>query len=1548
MMKGDCLSSFHPLVREWFSARYGNPTAVQEETWRRVAAGEHVLAIAPTGSGKTLAAFLNAISRLASGELDPARLSVLYVSPLKALNEDVRRNLELPLGELSALFRERGEPFPDIRAETRSGDTPESQRRRFLARPPAILCTTPESLAILLDSPRARPVLQGVRLVVLDEVHAVAGSKRGSLLAASVGRLCLLSGEFQRIALSATLRPPEAAAEYVGGLAMLRDASGRLLGYERRRVSVVAPATEKRIEFSVEWPRASPQPAGNPAEAGDRGSGSLVDESRYDAIIPAIAARLEGVRSLLVFTDSRRRAERMAFLLNELVGEGTAYAHHGSLAREARLVIEERFKSGELRCVVATASLELGIDIGSVDEVILAGAPPEVNAALQRAGRSGHGVGAVSRAVLYPFHGMDLLRSAAVVEGADARAVEAFKPPQSPLDILAQVILSMAAEREWQLDELYETICSFPPFVALARGLFDSTLQMLAGRYAPPEEPGAAAGPLRAPARLRELEPRVYIDAATGLVRARDGMRALLYTSGGAIPDRGHYSMRLAGSGQRIGELDEEFVYERKVGDAFTMGAQSWRIAGISAEAVEVVPEAAPSDFIPFWHAEARYRSPEVSSRLLALVDRLSRLSEEEGEKYLASSFHFSEEAARVAYRFVSAQKAAAGSSSALPGRRRVAVEACSSSDSSPGPSRRGAQAVVVHTLLGGAVNEPLSLALAAAFEEEGGLAPEVIADDDFVLVILPPGGSDSSPEDGAAYVASLLARLGPRARLLSLVRRRLEGSGLFGAQFRENAGRALLLPRGGFGKRSPLWITRLKAKRLFDAVSAFPDFPVTTETWRSCLADAFDMDALSDLVDGLASGRVEVSTFATRKPSPFAREALWRETGAYMYEGDAMKSGGSSSISDKVIEEALLSSRLRPRLSPSLIEDFERRQKRLIPGWGPDDPFELAEWVRERVLVPASELSAICGSGAAGLADALAADPGVGGRLVRITLPGASEEALVHAERRDELVAEPGSFFAEWLRHEALVGRERMAGLFGLSPDAQASLLSDLVDEGIVVVDDFRGSGGRTELVDAENLEILLRLARRAARAVVEARPANELFRLVSSIQGLAVGGGGDPREGAGGDLQAGAGGDLQAGAGGEQERALLARLGASLDSLSGFALPPRLWEADILPARLPRYAPRHLDSLLESEPRLWYGAGRESLAFARAEELEWLCPSSPPSRLLPADGAFLDFWEIKKRSGEAKSRAVALELWKEAWAGSVSSEGYDAMRQGITGRFGALLPDAEADSAAGGKPGFGGARRLPMAMRERWKAGAPVHGRWFSLELESRPGEEDALEREEAATARVRILLARYGLLCRGILEREAPAFRWGALFPAMRRMELAGELVFGRFFEGLDGPQFMGQEAFELYKRLGGGEPGTDGASALPVWLSVLDPAAQPAWLVPAPSRPSGWLDPPDRLAGNRLAIMDGFVAATLTRAGTELVLAPAIRAGTGREPGDVASGSSSAVLGGLARQRSRMDRKLVLKRVNGIEAARSPEAQALMDLGFEADRGSLVLW
>jgi ATP-dependent Lhr-like helicase len=1002
--------------------------------------------------------------------------------------------------------------------------------------------------------------------------------------------------------------------------------------------------------------------------------------------------------------------------------------------------------------------------------------------------------------------------------------------------------------------------------------------------------------------RLRELEPRIAIDAATGAVLACKGARGLLFSSGGTIPDRGLFSLRVAGSKVRIGELDEEFVWERKAGEVFTLGAQAWRITEIGSEAVIVVPAASDPDIVPFWKGEARFRSPETSSRALALLDELGELDEEGGAAALVSGYGFSAAAAGACVRFVAAQKAAGSGLASLPLTRRLVLEEHVEAGSKGDWNR-----LVLHTLRGLAINEPLALALAAAIEEECGLPVQRLTDDDLILLVIPK-------VEGFDPVSAFMRSFRSFAKgdsLDRLVRASLEGSGIFGAQFRENAGRALLLPRGMPGKRTPLWMTRLRARKLFEAVRGRADFPVIVETWRSCLGDLFDLEGARALAAGVAEGRVEISAFSSRAPSPFAREALWKEIGENMYRGDELRWKASSSVSDRAIAEALRSARLRPRLDPGLVADFESRLKRLVPLWAPDGLMTLAEWARERVLIPVSELPAILASGGALLATALEDDPDCGGRLLRLTLPGAAEEVLVHAERARSLEADPVSHIAEWLRREAAVTPSRIASLFGVSGAELDGALDDLVEDGTVVADLLIEGSEAESVIDAQNLEILLRRARSAARPAVEARPPGDLARLVFSVQGLG------------------------STAGLRRPAVGRAALEGALEALAGTAAPAALWEEELLPARVAGYRGADLDSVLASTPWQWFGLGKARISLSRVDDLELFLPRSrDSSQLLSEGGESLDFWAIRERAGLSSAEA-ARALWAEAWKGLVASDSFRDIREGVANGFGAALggsPEAEE------RLPYGVPRRVPRALRERWRGGAPMSGTWFALELsdEGDTDESDVLDEASLDSARVRILASRYGLLCRDMLEREEKGMRWGDLFPAMRRLELAGELLAGRFFEGVEGPQFLDPAVFSAFAALGRDiEVAAAERGYGPVWINALDPAASALY---AASERQTLLPP--RLAANRICVDRGLVVAASTRSYRELALD--LAADDQRLP---------AVLGLFrsARERDlRPEHRVIVDRINGEAAGHCSYSDALRAVGFEADRGRMVLW
>ncbi|MDR1949148.1 MAG: DEAD/DEAH box helicase [Spirochaetaceae bacterium] len=1515
-------ASFHPLVRTWFTETYGEPTGVQAEAWPLLAEGEHLLALAPTGSGKTLTGFLAAISRFIDQSYPADALSVLYVSPLKALNEDIRRNLLEPIRSLGDRFAREGLPFPEIRVETRSGDTPQSERRRFLVKPPSILALTPESLAIILLNPRGRQILSGVRYLILDEIHAALGTKRGTFLACQIDRLALIAGEFQRVGLSATVYPPERAAEFVAGV--------------RRRVRIVSPPAKKRIDFMVDFPPVPREAAGEAVPPPDKKADRY--GPRYAALIAYILERLAAVNrnrageeapdgpagsgaspTILVFTDSRRRAERIAFLLNREAGDTVACAHHGSLSLELRRAVERRLAEGRIPCVVATGSLELGIDIGGVEEVILAGSPGSSASALQRIGRSGHGVGRESRGRLIPFNGPDLIQAAALGGAIEDREIEETLPIMNPQDILAQVILELCAEQKRYVEELYGILRGFYAFQTLSRSAYDQVIRMLTGRY-----PGAEDSPLR----IRELKPRLYLDALTGELRPAEGLLLLLYTSGGVIVNRGYYSLRLP-DGVKIGELDEEFVWERRIGDRFDFGARSWSITAIGAEAVEVVPLESPSDYAPFWKADPVYRSPLLVRRILELFDAVEQKGGIGPDTPLGTAARLSAAALGELGEFIRRQREAQGGLP-LPGLSRLPVELIDN------PLARGdIKAVLLHSFRGGRVNYPLSLAMAEELEEHLKLRVEVTADDNGILLSLPAGEGPEPAFPGEALIRGCLLRLGEGRRGEELFRARLESSGVFGAAFREAAERSLLLPKAAFGRRSPLWITRQRSKRLFDAVAGFGDFPAVAEAWRSCLADQFDMEGFRRLLEDIREGALELSFFRTTKPSPFARDLVWKETNTFMYVYDEQPGKRGVSLSDQVIAEALGDGARRPPLPAGLIRDFCSRLRREAEGWAPEDGEGLREWVKERIAIPQDEWETLFGALPRELQEICRADPGLGGSLCRREAEGrapASPPSWVHREWLPVWRERPLEVLGPWLRYEGPVSIGRIAAVFGVSPaeaEAAADALAETGDlvRGIAVeapggttggTDPAGGAGGTDLVCDRENLELLLRLLRKKARPALPERPAALLSPFLARRQGILP-----PCRGNRPGTEA-------------PDRE------PPWKSLSGCAAPAALWEGELFPVRYPGYTPDLLDREIAAGRLLWYGADRERVAFCLPDEPDLVFSGYPEEPFAGCPAGFLDrprdFWELKEALGRDNQSCVKA-LWEETWKGRLSADSFEPVRRGIAGGFAkkgfspAGLPEQRL-APPPGRPG----RHIPRALRNRWQGGPPVPGKWFSLATDyagggGNGGEAgagtggDTLDEEGLNRDRVRLLLRRWGILARPLLEREEGPLLWGKLLPTIRRMELAGELLAGRFFAGINSLQFAGPDI--------AGELTAAEAEGGVYWMNAADPASPAGLAVTGLDRRL-----PSRISSARICFRGAELVARSGRGGKDLeIFIP---------PGDPSLGE---ILEGfiLPRRRAVNPRqKMTVETVNGEAAGTSEYADALKALGFIPDRGKLILW
>src|SRR5713226_5436136 len=857
----DPLAVFSPRTRAWFEEAFSAPTPAQELGWPAIASGRDTLIQAPTGSGKTLAAFLYGIDKLNSEPGEGLRL--IYVSPLKALNYDIERNLRGPLAGLQS----------ELRVGVRTGDTPQKERAAMLRNPPDILITTPESLYLLLTS-RARENLKGVRTLILDEVHAVAGTKRGAHLALSVERLRRLADEpFQRIGLSATQRPLEEIGRFVSGA---------------REIQLVDAGVAKELDLKVVVPVEDMREPGASQDVGSEGSQSSI----WPSIYPEILKLVEEHRSTIVFVNNRRLAERLALRLNELAEKEVARAHHGSIAREQRVEIEELLKAGQIPCLVATSSLELGIDMGAVDLVIQVESPKSVARGLQRVGRAGHELGAVSKGRIFPKFRADLLESAVVAKRMLEGAIEETVIPRNPLDVLAQQIVAIAADEEIAVDELHELVRGAYPFADLARQQLENVLDMLAGRY-PSDE-------------FAELRPRIIWDRTAGVIRGRSDARRLAVTNAGTIPDRGLYGVFIADGGGRVGELDEEMVYEARAGQTFLLGASTWRIEEITRDRVLVSPAPGVPGAVPFWKGEGVGRPYELGEAIGRTSREVVSLPEEKALERLRGEYLLDERAARNLLTFLTEQQAATG---AVPSDRTIVVERFR--------DEIGDWRVCILTPFGARVHAPWALALGARLRDALGIEAQSIWSDDGIALHLPDADAPPPTED-------LLIQ---PDELEDLVVQEVGQSALFGARFRENAARALLIPRRRPGERTPLWQQRLKAQSLLQVARRYGSFPVILETYRECLQDVFDLPSLKKLLHGLRTRELDLVDVETPSASPYAAALLFDYIATYMYEDDtppAERRAQALSLDRELLKELLGQEELRDLLDVRAVEEVE------------------------------------------------------------------------------------------------------------------------------------------------------------------------------------------------------------------------------------------------------------------------------------------------------------------------------------------------------------------------------------------------------------------------------------------------------------------------------------------------------------------------------------------------------------------------------------------------------------------------------------------------
>ncbi|MFE1645945.1 DEAD/DEAH box helicase [Microbacterium sp. P01] len=1588
----DVLDRFGPATADWFRSAFTAPTSAQQGAWEAISAGKHALVVAPTGSGKTLSAFLWAIDRVfrdkkaqpdAAASAPPRRkrgatapvvekppaTRILYISPLKALGVDVERNLRSPLVGIAQSARRLGVEVPHVTVGVRSGDTTSSDRRKLVTDPPDILITTPESLYLMLTS-QAGETLRGVDTVIVDEVHAVAATKRGAHLAVSLERLDALRRSYdsdadpaQRIGLSATVRPIDEVARFLGGSAP---------------VEIVAPRATKAFDLTVVVPvddmlnpppppgsepppRTAPETDAAPDEdwfAGDarvRPENTEMSGSVWPHVEEAIVDRILQHRSTIVFSNSRRLAERLTGRLNEIYSERLgldlpeasvpaatmaqagstggaepvlAKAHHGSVSKEQRAQVEEELKAGVLRCVVATSSLELGIDMGAVDLVIQVEAPPSAASGLQRVGRAGHQVGEVSRAALFPKHRGDVLHTAIVTERMLAGQIEAISIPQNPLDILAQQTVAASALGSIDVEEWFETVKRSAPFRMLPRSAYEATLDLLAGRY-PSDE-------------FAELRPRLVWDRDKGTLTGRPGSQRIAVTSGGTIPDRGLFGVFIAGESQnaRVGELDEEMVYESRVNDVFTLGTTSWRIVEITHDRVNVLPAYGQPGKLPFWHGDGIGRPAELGEALGKFSRDLLSVSREKAQDRLSEA-GLDDRASANLLAYLDEQKEATGS---LPTDKSLTVEL--------GRDEVGDWRVILHSPYGMKVHAPWALAVNARIRERLGVEGAAVASDDGIIARVPDATAE--PPGAELFVFD-------PDELEQIVTNEVGGSALFASRFRECAARALLMPRMNPNKRSPLWQQRQRSAQLLEVAKRHPTFPIILETLREVLQDVYDVPALLRIARSIGDRRIRLVEITTTQPSPFARDLLFGYVGAFMYEGDsplAERRAAALSVDPALLSELLGKVEMRELLDPDIIAQFEREAQRLDPDrrargvegvadllrvLGPLDAAEVA--LRLDPVEQASDSTADASETDEGSAPQTAQTESMRAllrdeasahltaladarRAIAVTIAGVPRIAAIEdaGRLRDALgvalpVGIPLAFLephsdpmsdlvARYARTHGPFTADAVAERFGVGVAVARQTLQRLESRGRITsgyfLPDTSDAGTRAggaqdqEWCDTEVLRRLRMRSLAAIRGSVEPVPPEAFARFLPTWQHVTR-----PLEGIDG-------------------------VAAVIEQLAGVPIPASAWESLILPARVADYRPTMLDELTASGEVLWSGGGSlpgrdgwialhpaDAAALTLAAPEDEVAPESLEERVLTAlagGGAYFAA-QLKQLTEAENEQSVIEALWSLTWSGRITNDTFAPIRT--------LL--------GGGAQTHRVARKTPRSRLYRGttipRQGTPprppaLGGRWSLLPA---PESDPTLR----ATASASLLLDRYGVVTRGSVQSEGLPGGFAQAYRVLAGFEQAGHCRRGYVIEKLGAAQFAASATVDRLREFAGLP---DPAPLRTITLAATDPAnpygAALAW--PAIE---GVGHRPGRKAGGLVVIVDGALTIYLERGGKSAL------AFTDDEARLAAATKSLATTA-----RARHLDTLTIEQVNGEFVYGTAVGRALRDAGFaESPRG-----
>ncbi len=1486
----DPLAPFIPAVQRWFRDALGEPTPPQAMGWPAIQQGRSALITAPTGSGKTLAAFLWGLNELWSRGLDGDEISgvqLLYISPLRALGNDIHRNLEVPLEGVRAEAERSGIDLPTISLAIRSGDTPPQDRQSMVRHPPHVLITTPESLYLLLTSPRARRILATVRTVIVDEVHALMESKRGVHLALSLERLGELTQRpLQRIGLSATIRPLEEAARFLGG-----QAAG-----VPREVTIVDAGGRKDMDLQVLSPVEDFR--------------DLPGNTTWPSIARTVFDLVADHESSLVFVNDRTQVEKVTGLLNEIGPAELAQSHHGSLSRERRVAVERALKRGEIPALVATSSLELGIDIGAVDMVVQISSPMSVARGLQRVGRAGHLLELTSIGRIIPKHRRDVLECAAVTREMLNGRIESVRVPRNCLDVLAQQVTAMVAVEPWATADILRIVRQAYPYAELSEAQLEGVLSMLAGRF-----------PVRDFAGLR---PRVFWDEIEGQVRGLPNAARLALTSSGTIPERGYYPAIHAAEGTRLGELDEEFVFEAEIGTVFSLGTAAWRIVDIRPDRVLVAPATGEQANAPFWKGDGLGRPYELGRRIGAFTrEALERIHDPAFLSWVKGEASLDDAAATNLRTFLLDQEEATG---VVPTDRELLLESFR--------DELGDLRMILHTPFGRRINAPWAMALTARIRSALGVTASVAYNDDGIVFRLP---DTDAPLPLEAFISV------QAGSIEDTISEELEGSPLLGAAFREAAERALVLRKAMPGKRTPLWLQRLRAGDLLELAREYPSFPVLVEAYRECLEQYFDLPGLREVLRDIERGDLRVAVVDTPYPSPFAAGHLYDLVASYLYDDDAPRAERRSQLlgmNRELLKDILDERVLRDLLEPEAIDHVEAVLQRRAPGWRARSGDELLNVLMHVGDLAEDEIADRYEGDPAPVVADLAArgriaqiefdvEGGHGARWIAIEDRSVYTAALRRDPPSDERGTALESLVRRFVRTHGPFGLDDVASRFDADAGPVQRVLLRLEAEGRASRGEFTPGGVSQEWCDEEALVQIHRRTLAILRKQAEPVDATTFARFLAEWHGYGA------QEEATETNQVPS----------PERQATVRR---ALRQLSAFPLPADAWEREVLPKRVPGYQPEWLDRIIAGGDLFWLGTGGASpsarrISFRRRGE----APVAPKEEgfaeaaqrrvveALQREGA--SFLPDLERATELPYPELSRALWELAWSGYITNDSFDPVRSFRTLPNIATPETADFSAPRNATHGRRPARSIRQRIAERVSdSGSAGHGRWSLV-----PAADS--DRVDFVSAWALQLIERYGIVTREAVAGELEAPPWREISETLKAFEARGDVRRGFFLSGLSGVQYAAPEAVDALRRHARTGGPSDARVGNPSLVNVLDPACPFGTVYPMP-RPTGRAFDVPRVPGNYLVLWDG--GPVLAVEGSGRVLSPLTTLDLDDLRSVVRCVGALAQRGGPDGDRAR--RRIKVERWGEHGVIGSPVAPVLEELGFQREPDGYLLW